>query len=571
MKNFVHLHVHTEYSLLDGIIRLKSLAQRAVEYGMHSVAITDHGTMFGVVPFYQAMVEAGVKPIIGCEFYLAPRTIADKTPQDHEGLSHLVLLAENMKGYHNLCRLATIAATKGFYRKPRIDRELLRQHSSGLIALSACMKGAVPQLLMQGRTNEANAAAQTFSNIFGEDHFFLEVQNNGIPEQKELNRALLEMSQRLFIPLVGTNDCHYLDADDWRVHEIFLCIQAGITSYYTDRLNFDINQLNFKPVQEMLDFCKNFPGASENTIDIARRCNVELEHKSLHFPQFDPPAGKTADSFFEEKVSAGFEQRMEAIWKNNSQATDGRKKLIRYLVGKDGKKTDGEVYFVHVATLGSMKKETVIQKVGRLMGISQDKIDEMISLISDAGKLEGRYQNESTLKEMIESSPELYQLFAFSRRLVGIPCHVAKSDAYVVISSNPLNQAIPLCRLNNNIIITQYNKWSIETFLKGSTIPDISNIRLLSFQYINKKIVIDGIITKIYRKKTKKNKTMAILELDVSWGNIKVLIFPKVYESSKTLLNEEGEAILVEGRVETDETPALIAERLTRVNALDPT
>jgi len=316
-QDFVHLHVHTEYSLLDGIIRLEALVQRTVEYGMHSVAITDHGAMFGVVHFYKEAVKAGVKPIIGCECYVAPRTIADKTPRDNEGLSHLVLLAENMEGYHHLCRLVTIASLKGFYHKPRIDKDLLRQYGSGLIGLSACIKGEIPQLLLQKRTDEADAAARTFREIFGEGNFFLEVQNNGIPEQKTLNQALLDMSQRLSIPLVGTNDCHYLDSEDSGIHELFLCLQTGKTIYDADRMKFETNQLNFKPRHEMCTFLEGYPRAADNTVAIAKRCSVELDFKTLHFPRFETPEGKAVDDFFEEKVWSGFERKKARIHRHN--------------------------------------------------------------------------------------------------------------------------------------------------------------------------------------------------------------------------------------------------------------
>ncbi|MEW6078650.1 MAG: DNA polymerase III subunit alpha [Thermodesulfobacteriota bacterium] len=316
-QDFVHLHVHTEYSLLDGIIRLESLMRRAVEYGMHSVAITDHGVMFGVVHFYKEAVKAGLKPVIGCECYLAPRTIADKTPQDHEGLSHLVLLAENMEGYHHLCRLASIASIKGFYHKPRIDKDLLRQYGSGLIALSACLKGQIPQSLTKGRVAEADAAAREFQKIFGEDRFFLEVQNNGVKEQVAVNEALLDMSRRLSIPLVGTNDCHYLDSGDSGTHELFLCLQTGKTIYDADRMKFETDQLNFKPRHEMRAFFQDFPGAADNTVAIAGRCNVALDFKTLHFPRFETPAEKTVDDVFDEKVRAGFERKKERIRENN--------------------------------------------------------------------------------------------------------------------------------------------------------------------------------------------------------------------------------------------------------------
>ncbi|MCK5508163.1 MAG: PHP domain-containing protein, partial [Desulfobacterales bacterium] len=200
---FVHLHVHTQYSLLDGAIRIDALLKRAIDFGMDSVAITDHGTMFGVLEFFLKAGKAGIKPIIGCEYYVAPRSLTDKTVLDHQGLSHLVILAETSEGYRNLCKLATIAQFKGFYHKPRIDKNVLRQHSKGLIALSACLHGEIPKLISENRLDGADEAAHTYLDIFGKDNFFLEIQNNGIPVQEKVNKALLDMSKRLSIPLVA--------------------------------------------------------------------------------------------------------------------------------------------------------------------------------------------------------------------------------------------------------------------------------------------------------------------------------------------------------------------------------
>ncbi|MFP4445112.1 MAG: DNA polymerase III subunit alpha [Desulfosudaceae bacterium] len=332
--DFVHLHVHTEYSLLDGIIRIKALVERAVALGMRAVAITDHGNMFGAVNFYQAAVKAGLRPVIGCEFYLAPRTIADKTPLDHEGMTHLVLLAENQEGYHNLCRLASVAALEGFYHKPRIDKELLRQHSGGLIGLSACLKGEIPQLLGAGRIEEADAAARWYQEVLGQDNFFLEIQNNGMAAQEKMNAALAEMSQRLSLPLVGTNDCHYLDENDSSVHELSLCLQTGKTINDPGRFRFETNQLNFKSKQEMVDFLAPFPGAAANTVAIAERCQVEFDFETLHFPRFETPAGQTVDELFEEKVRQGFDRRLAAIRQKQAEVDKSvYQKRLDYEIG----------------------------------------------------------------------------------------------------------------------------------------------------------------------------------------------------------------------------------------------
>ncbi len=313
LPDFVHLHVHTQYSLLDGAIRLDALLKRTAEFGMDSVAITDHGTMFGVIEFYEKAQKADIKPIIGCEAYVAPRTLADKTPIDNKGLCHLVLLAKNREGYANLCKLAAIAQLKGFYYKPRIDKNILKEHSKGLIALSACLHGEIPRLITTGKIKEADEAARFYVDTFGEDNFFLEVQSNGLTEQEKVNQALLDMSQRLSIPLVATNDCHYLDKDDIAAHDVLLCIQTGSTVHDPKRFKFKTDQLYFKSPEEMHAVFADCPGAIENTVDIAKRCNVEFDFKTYHFPKFDAASDLTVDDIFEQEVRKGYDQRLQAI------------------------------------------------------------------------------------------------------------------------------------------------------------------------------------------------------------------------------------------------------------------
>jgi len=323
---FVHLHVHTQYSLLDGAIRIDALLKRAIDFGMDSVAITDHGTMFGVLEFFEKAGKAGVKPIIGCEFYVAPRTLTDKTVLDNKGLSHLVILAENSEGYRNLCKLATIAQLKGFYHKPRIDKNVLREHSKGLVGLSACLHGEIPRLIGENRLDGADEAAQTYLNIFGEGNFFLEVQNNGLPVQEKVNNVLLEMSERLSIPLIATNDCHYLDKEDARAHEILLCVQTGKTIYDPDHFRFGTDQLYFKSREDMHNYFKSYPGAIENTVSIAKRCNIDFDFKSYHFPKFETPSGRTAEEFFEQKAWEGYNQKIKRVKEKNPEIDESQYK-----------------------------------------------------------------------------------------------------------------------------------------------------------------------------------------------------------------------------------------------------
>ena len=308
MSPFIHLHVHTEYSLLDGAIRLNDLLNRVQEFDMSAVAMTDHGTMFGALEFYEKANKAGIKPIIGCECYMAPRTRNDRTQIDKEGLRHLVLLASNNEGYRNLCKLATIAQIEGFYYKPRIDRELIQKYNKGIIALSACLKGEIPQLLLKGNIEKADETALFYKDLFGENGFYLEIQNNGILEQEKVNQMLLEMHQRLNIPLVATNDCHYLKMDDVDAHDILLCIQTSKTKNDKDRLKFDTDQLYFKSPDEMVDYFKDYPDAIENTLAIADQCNISFDTKTYHFPVYKTGSDKSADELLEEMALEGFER-----------------------------------------------------------------------------------------------------------------------------------------------------------------------------------------------------------------------------------------------------------------------
>ena len=315
--SFVHLHVHTQYSLLDGAIRIDRLLQKAQAFNMPSVAITDHGTMFGVIDFYNQATKAGIKPIIGCECYLAPRRLTDKTPLDSKGINHLILLARDQDGYNNLCKLATVAQLQGFYYKPRIDKEALRAHSQGLIAMSACLHGEIPRRITENRLEDAENAAREYQSIFGEDNFFLEVQNNGIDDQERVNAALKDMSSRLGIPLVASNDCHYLEKEDVRAHGVLLCIQTGKTIHDANRFKFETDQLYFKSPHEMQQYFKDYPGSIENTFKIADRCHVEFDFNTYHFPKYESDDRLDVDDLFQKKVNEGFEERFEQLKQRN--------------------------------------------------------------------------------------------------------------------------------------------------------------------------------------------------------------------------------------------------------------
>ena len=290
MGNFVHLHIHSEFSLLDGANRIKDIPKRAKELGMDSIAITDHGVMYGVIDFYKACKNEGIKPIIGCEVYVAPRgrTRHDKEPGIDNRYNHLILLAKNMQGYRNLSKLVSIGFTEGYYYKPRIDYEVLEKYSEGLICLSACLAGAVNQALLNGREEEAEEIANWHKNVFGED-YYIEIQNNGISEQVLANQRLVKLARKIDIPLVATNDAHYLKREDAYNHEVLLCIQTGKRMSDSDRMRFETEELYIKSPEEMIEYFKAFPDAIENTVKIAEKCNVEFEFGHTILPNYDVP------------------------------------------------------------------------------------------------------------------------------------------------------------------------------------------------------------------------------------------------------------------------------------------
>jgi DNA polymerase-3 subunit alpha len=405
-SDFVHLHVHTQYSLLDGAIRLGDLIDKAKEFGMPAVALTDHGTMFGALDFYQQATSAGIRPIIGCECYVAPRRLTDKTPQDKQGTRHLVLLAENQQGYRNLCRLATIAQLQGYYYKPRIDKTILADHAQGIIALSACLKGDIPQHILSGNMDKAEEAARFYQKIFGVDNFFLELQNNGLQAQEKVNQGLIELSGRLSIPLVATNDCHYLNRRDAKAHEILLCVQTQKVITDSDRFVFDSDQLYFKSPAEMKSFFGAIPGAIENTTAIADRCYIEFDFKTYHFPQFDAQSGKTADEIFDEMVREGYGKRMQVVREKNAalEETVYRERL-EYEI-KTIKEMGFPGYFLIVADFIRYAKENGIP-VGPGRGSAAGSLVSFALFITDLDPIEHGLIFERFLNPSRISMPDI--------------------------------------------------------------------------------------------------------------------------------------------------------------------
>lgn len=304
---FVHLHVHSEYSLLDGACKLDELVEQAVNFNMPAVALTDHGVMYGVIDFYKIAKEKGIKPIIGCEVYVTPDSRFEKKGQRGD-LFHLILLAKDFEGYKNLTKLVSLSFIEGFYYKPRVDKELLREYSKGLIALTSCLAGEIPTYILNNRIDKAKEAIREYLDIFGED-FYLELQDNGLEEQKYVNERLIELSKEFNIPLVATNDVHYLNKEDAEIHDILLCIQTGSKLNDKDRLRFKTDEFYFKSEEEMSKIFGNIPEALENTIKIAEKCNLELPLNKVILPVFEVPEGETLDSYFERLCWEGARKR----------------------------------------------------------------------------------------------------------------------------------------------------------------------------------------------------------------------------------------------------------------------
>ena len=309
MSDFVHLHIHSEFSLLDGANRIKDLPVRAKELGMKAMAITDHGVMYGVIDFYKACKKEGIKPIIGCEVYVAPRSRLNKEPNIDNKYNHLILLAKDNQGYKNLSKLVSIGFTEGYYYKPRIDLEVLEKYHEGLICLSGCLAGSVNQALLNGQNEKAEEIALWHKKVFGED-YYIEIQNNGIREQVLANQKLIQLAGKLDIPIVATNDAHYLKKEDAYNHEILLCIQTGKRMSDEDRMKFDTDELYVKSPQEMSDYFSAFPDAIENTVKIADKCNVEFEFGHTILPNYDvPPQYPTHYDFLKELCDKGLKKR----------------------------------------------------------------------------------------------------------------------------------------------------------------------------------------------------------------------------------------------------------------------
>jgi DNA polymerase-3 subunit alpha len=329
MPGFVHLHVHSEYSLLDGAARIEELARRAKELGMSALALTDHGVMYGAVAFYKACLEQGIKPIIGCEVYMTTGSMREKAARSEQPIHHLILLAKNETGYRNLMYLTSMAQLHGFHYKPRIDFQLLSQHAEGLICLSSCLAGEIPQLLLKGKSEEARAAAKRYKQLFGAD-YYLELQDHGILDQRRVMPELISVARELDIPLVATNDVHYIHQADHAVQDVLLCIGTGKTLDNPDRLKFHSNEMYMKTPDAMASMFAHAPDALSNTLLIAEKCQLELQFGQAILPRFEPvPYGMGAGSYLRELCVEGLESRYAstAAWQDKQERRNLEKRL----------------------------------------------------------------------------------------------------------------------------------------------------------------------------------------------------------------------------------------------------
>ena len=307
-RSFAHLHIHTEYSLLDGACRIDQLMERVKECGQTAIACTDHGVMYGCVQFYKAAKKAGIKPIIGCEVYVATRTRFDKVNKI-DGNNHLILLCKNETGYKNLIKMVSAGFVEGFYSKPRVDKQLLEQYHEGLICLSACLAGEIPQAILAGDYERAKATALWYRDLFGAENYYIELQDHGLKEDSTVLPQLIKLSRETGIPLACTNDCHYIAREDSKMHKVLLCIQTGRTVEDEDTLEFGSDEFYLKTEEQMRALFPDAPEAVDNTAKIAQRCRVELEFGQTKYPAFTTPDGSDNQAFFQKLCREGLVRR----------------------------------------------------------------------------------------------------------------------------------------------------------------------------------------------------------------------------------------------------------------------
>lgn len=576
-NSFVHLHLHTAYSFLDGAIHLDGLFKKLIENDQTAVAITDHGAMFGTVDFYKKALRNNIKPIIGCEVYLAPDSRHNRNySKDEDKSYHLILLAKNNEGLKNLQHLVSKGFLEGFYYKPRIDMELLSKYREGLICLSACLAGEIPKLLVRDHFKEAINKAKEYEDIFGKGNFYLELQENGLSEQRIVNNNLLEISKKTNIPVVATNDSHFLNKEDFATHHILMCIQTQNTLNSSKNNHMGhTSELYVKTPEEMWATFKDIPTALYNTLEIANKCNVSMEFGHLKLPQYKVPDGYDVNSYFEEIALKGLEERLQNIekskhplyyqrlkdeieiiklkgyagyylivWdfinfaKNNGipvgpgrgsgagslaafslKITDidpirfnllferflnperesmpdfdvdfcmnKRDRVIDYVKHKYGEDKVGQI-----VVFSTLKARAALRDVGRVLDIPLKVVDKLAKMIPNAPNMTLRkaIEIDPSIKNSIESAPSGKELLEHTLKLEGLFRQTGMHAGGIVISSESLEEYVPLCRGNNGEVLTQYEKDTLESVglvkfdflgLKNLTILD-SAVSLIKEQY----------------------------------------------------------------------------------------
>jgi DNA-directed DNA polymerase III PolC len=566
MSSFVHLHVHSEYSLLDGAARIPDLVNKAADLGMTTLALTDHGVMYGAIPFYKACVERGIKPIIGCEAYMTAGSRKERGSRKDQPIHHLILLAKNMTGYRNLMKLCSIGHLEGFHYKPRIDMESLAAHHEGIICLSACLGGEVPQHLLHGREEEAKRAALRYKNIFGAD-FYLELQDHGLSEQKRVNPQLIRLAAELDIPLVATNDAHYLSEEDAELQDVLICIGTGKTVDDENRLRIGTNQLYLKSEQEMARLFPHVPEALKNTVRIAESCELQLEFGKSILPEYRPlPEGKSPSDYLRQlceegmearytetsrwtdtELRAELEQRLDyelrvidsmgfsdyflIVWdfiayshrqgivtgpgRGSSAGSlvaytlritdvdpmkynllferflnperismpdididfsdERRDEVIEYVAKKYGK-----AHVAQIITFGTMAARAAVRDVGRALNVPYGEVDKAAKLIPAQLGINIQRAMEATpeLKALYETKPKTRELLDMAMKVEGMPRHASTHAAGVVISRDPLTDAVPLQEGSEGTALTQYSMENLESI--GLLKMDFLGLRTLS-------------------------------------------------------------------------------------------
>ena len=542
MAEFVHLHVHTNYSLLDGACEIDRLARRLSELGMKSCAITDHGAMYGVIDFYKKMLAYGIKPIIGAEVYMAERIMQDKEPGVDDEQYHLVLLAKDIQGYKNLMKLVSLGFTEGFYYKPRIDMDILAKYSEGLIALSGCLAGRIPSLLLKGNFDEAKNIALQLNSIFGQDNFFIEVQDHGLLDQRRIINDLIRLSQETGIPLVATNDVHYIQKEDALAQDVLMCIQTGKTLDEENRMKFESSEFYLKSPEEMASLFSYIPEALENTIRIAESCNVTLDFGTIHLPSFRVPEGLTEDEYLNRLCYKGASERYPEITGEIKQRLDYELETIKkmgyssyflivwdfinfarqngimvgpgrgsaagslvayclYITNIDPLKYNllferflnperismpdidvdfcyerrqevidyvvrkyGQDRVAQIVTFGTMAARAAIRDVGRVMGYPYGEVDRIAKMVpAELGiTIENALTLNPELKKLYEENERIRRLIDIAKDLEGFPRHASTHAAGVVISKDPIVEHVPLHKLGDSNVTTQYTMTALE-------------------------------------------------------------------------------------------------------------